>query len=238
MSRFRWMVAFLFLSLSAGLAQADGLLYQLPKDGAWVSYDFNATAKAEGHEMKVKGALCMASVGQVTEADQPCRWIEIQVDMSFDEGDRQHKKSEVYKLLIPEKYLAKGESPLEHVIRAWFKRGESETKKMENLDDADASPLPIVLAGPWKDAKTLDKAEVDCKLGKLLCEGVQSSREFKLRREGVLKCMQEVRLHPDAPFGVVGGRWVIDAPRAPNMEWTLKLKDVGEKAESKIPDAK
>jgi hypothetical protein len=238
MSRFQYPVACWIVFLFAGFVQADGLVYQLPKDGTWVSYDFTVSAKAQGQDMKAEGTLWMASVGQTTQDNQPCRWIELQLNLTSDLGGQKRTKVELYKVLVPEKYLAKGESPMEHVLQAWAKRSHMELKKLDDPGDVDRSPLPIILAGPWKDAKQLEKVEVESKLGKLACEGVESSNEFKLRNEGVMKVKQEVRLHPDAPFGIVSSRWLVDAPRSQNMEWTLKFTDKGDKAESKLPDVK
>jgi hypothetical protein len=44
---FRHAVVTLSLTLFAGPAQADGLLYQLPKDGAWAQFEFNGSSQVE-----------------------------------------------------------------------------------------------------------------------------------------------------------------------------------------------
>jgi hypothetical protein len=243
MVRTRCLVAFL-LSLSlVSLAQADGLVQQLPKDGAWATYDMESSAKGGpgGATMSMKGSVWVASVGQVTENNLPCRWIEVEFKVKMEIGDAKHEKSEVYKLLIPEKYLAKGETPLDHVVRAWTKTDKGDPRKWDKPNDIDAGPMPLILSGPWKDVKQLDKAEVESKLGKLACEGVQGSLEFKMRQEKVMKCKLENRVHPDSPFGVVTSRWTITVPEMDtNMEMTsgLKLSDFGTDAKSKMPDAK
>jgi hypothetical protein len=101
----------------------------------------------------------------------------------------------------------------------------------------------VLLAGPLKDAKALEKAEVESKLGKLACEGQSGNLELKGNRDMVFKARLETRLHDDAPFGVVGSRWTMevtekDGKGSMKMDWNLKLIDVGDKATSEIPDAK
>lgn len=243
MSSARYLAAFLLLALSAALARADGLLYQLPKDGRWASYDFDASVKmAETAGMNLKGTLRMASVGQATEEKQPCRWIEIELGTVMTLGENKMEKSETYKLLIPEKFLAKGQTPLEHVVRAWTRSGQAEPKKLDKPNSVAAGPLPIILSGPWKDVKQLDKAEVKSKLGKLACKGVEGTLEFKMGGEGVMKCKFENRLHADSPFGVVTSHWTLQPDAGPMkagpMEWNFKLADFGDGAKSKLPDAK
>jgi len=232
------------LALGAGAARADGLLYKLPKDGTWATYQMDVKGKGEREDqgtMTVKGTLRLASVGQTVEDGQECRWIEVTWDIEVQEdGDKAIKEKEVYKVLIPEKFLAKGEAPLEHAVRAWEKREKGEPRKMKDQKSADEGPLPILLAGPLKDAKALPKTEVESKLGKLQCEGVTGTLEFKLAHGEVIKCALENRLHPDAPFGVVSARWMIESPRRMEgkMDWTMKLIDFGDKAVSDMPDAK
>src|SRR5262245_3407124 len=101
--------------LCAGMARADGLLYQLPEDGSWVRFEAQYTFKAEGMEKPGQGTgtLTMASVGKVVEGSEPCRWIEFELKLK-DIGPEQVL---IRKLLIPEKYLKKGENATEHVVR-------------------------------------------------------------------------------------------------------------------------
>jgi hypothetical protein len=242
MSRARCLFAFFALVLSASLVQADGLLCDLPKDGSWVTYDADVNATGPGGmNMTIKGTFNLASVGEATEGGEPCRWIEVEFKLAMVMGDRKNEKTEVYKLLIPEKYLAKGESPLEHVVRAWVKRDKSEPVKLDNPNDIDAGPLPLVLAAAWKNAKDLEQTEVECKLGKVACKGTEGTLEFKNKRGGTMKCKLEKRLHPDSPFGVASSRWNIELPEmgeGSGMTWNIKLADFGKDAKSKMPDAK
>ena len=146
-------------------------------------------------------------------------------------------------MLIPEKYLVKGETPLEHVVRAWEQREGQAPVKMDPPTIVRMRPLPLILSGPWKDVRSLAKTEVDGKLGKLTCEGVRGTLTFPTAQKDEVKCTLENRLNPKSPFGVVASRWTMDVPnpqskKTVGLELHLKLVNVGENAASKMPDAK
>jgi hypothetical protein len=230
--------ATLLLILSAAVARADGLLYQLPKDGAWASYDFNCTAKAGDHEKTVTGMLRMASVGQVTEQEQPCRWIEVQLNVEAVVEGKKARNERTCKLLIPEKWLAKGQSPLDHVVRAsWQSESGGAVEKFADPRNIEKSPLPIILSGAWKDAKPLKEETIEGKFGKLSCEGTEGMLEFPMKRGGAMKCKLESRLNPETPFGVVSSHWIVATPGG-TLEWNLKLAKHGQGAASKLPNVK
>jgi len=67
---------------------ADGLLYQVPEDGAWVRFEAPYAFKGEGMEQpgRGKGTMTMACVGTAVEGSEKCRWIEFNVHLQ-DSGD-------------------------------------------------------------------------------------------------------------------------------------------------------
>ena len=140
MRTLRILTALTLVSLITGTARADGLLYQLPKDGSWVAFDFQTTS---GMKLSLQGALYMASVGQTTEGDDLCRWIELKWEATTNQGA---EYTFLFKLLIPEKYLKKGESPLNHVVRVWRKSGDGDVRELE--PSRIAGRLNRWLAGP------------------------------------------------------------------------------------------
>src|SRR5262249_12441601 len=105
--------------LCPGIARADGLLYQLPEDGSWIRFAAQYTYKFDGMEKvgQGTGTMTMASIGKAREGGEECRWIEFNVKLKDDGGEH----TLIRKLLIPEKYLKKGENPTEHVVRGWAK---------------------------------------------------------------------------------------------------------------------
>lgn len=223
---------------------ADGLLYQLPKDGAWVRFDIDSKGtENDGSEVALVGALTMSSVGTTEVDGVQCRWIEIAV-----EGRRNGEPlAGIYKLLIPEQYLAKGKAPLKHVLNLWQKHlnvADGRPTQIEDLRGRGARylrPLRQFLHGPFETAKKLDKVSIDGKLGKLACEGVVASERSE--KGGVtLDSTYRIRLHSKAPFGVV--TWQAELKLARDgqvfgtMTMTMKLIDFGTNAESAIPDTK
>ncbi len=54
-------------SVAPSAAVADGLLYQLPKDGAWVLFDLKMETTRGDEQKTGDGSLRMSSVGIVTE---------------------------------------------------------------------------------------------------------------------------------------------------------------------------
>jgi hypothetical protein len=147
---------------------------------------------------------------------------------------------------------------MDHSVRAWLRvggpngakrsdrkdetaLGEGKPKKIDAPKSLDASPLPLFLSGPLKNATRLPKAEVESKLGKRLCEGIKGTLEFG-GHSGHGKVSMETRLHPDAPFGVVAAHWTITGEMSPGrptvrQEWKLKLIDFGENAATEMPEA-
>jgi hypothetical protein len=252
-----------FLVAVASPVLGDGLFYNLPKDGTSATYELmvegvlaqkspEGTTKKEA-TMAALGTLRMASVGQVVEDKQPCRWIEVELKMatrdSHGEGKDPVEVYDVYKVLVPEKYLVKGENPLDHAIRAWKSesRGHQSSPlriaEMKSPQDIDESPLPVMLSDAFDDTKHLGKAEVESKLGKRTCEGVAGSMQFKAKGTRVMKFNLENRLHADAPFGIVESKWKMEeggpgAITGSTMEWTLKLAGIGDNAKSELPDSK
>jgi hypothetical protein len=222
-------------ALVSATARADGLLYQLPDDGSWVRFEANYTFKADGMEEPGQGTgtLTMASVGRVLEGPEPCRWIEFDVRLK-DTGPEQVL---IRKLLIPEKYLTKGENPTEHVVRGWAK-----------FNDEDVQPAvpihgrwPAYLAGPLQDEKPLEEQLVESKLGALKCEGVTGWIQYT---EGDLdmKVTFGTRLHETAPFGVVSSRMQFEMMREgkvlQTVDATAKLIDYGTDAKTALPEHK
>jgi hypothetical protein len=232
------------LIFCATLARADGAFYKLPKDGTWATYQVDAS-ESGAYPKSRKGSLRMASVGQVTEKGEPCRWIEVTWQLKVRENGKKARKdtrdTRKEKVLIPERFLAKHESPMDHIIRAWRQEEKGPPKEVKEPNDIGEGPLPILLSGPIKDGKTLAKTEVESKLGKLSCEGVSGRLELTSKYQGVFKFFLENRLHPDAPFGVVINHWTLESPpglEVGTMDWTMKLIDYGDKATSEMPDAK
>ena len=221
--------------LCPGIARADGLLYQLPEDRSWVRFDGQYTFKLDGMEKAVSGTgtMTMASVGKVRAGAEACRWIEFKVRLK-DSGT---EHTLIRKLLIPEKYLKKGENATEHVVRGWAKFNDEDVQRAVPVHGR----WPAFLAGPLQDEKKLDQQLVESKLGALKCEGITGWIQYK-EGDVHMKVTFETRLHDKAPFGVVSCRMQFEMKRdgkvLQTVDATLKLTDSGTDAKTALPDHK
>ena len=233
-------VVMVVAATSTHSARADGLIYQLPKDGAWVTFQSTEVMingkDVSGNEI----LLTISSVGEATVDDEKCRWIEIKY---LAPNEEPHDPI-IYKLLIPEKHLGKGKAAAEHVIRGWGHYGRKGTHELKNAMEVRQGIMAFnqsvldFLSGPPKDAKDLPKVEVDCKLGRLSCAGVSGA--YKLDLGGVAADVSfENRLHDKARFGVVTSAWKTKskfADIAGDVVVSYKLTGAGGNAVSELPD--
>src|SRR6185436_2108909 len=137
---------------------------------SWVQFDVQYTFKMAGQEQSGRQTLTMASVGTLREGGEECRWIEFKIVANENGVDRFW----IRKLLIPVRYLKRGENPTLHVVRGWTKQ--------ETGDVEPAVPVhgrwPAFLAGRLHDERMLPKQLVDTKLGSLMSDGVTGWIEF------------------------------------------------------------
>lgn len=235
--------AAVLLAAAATSARADGLVYQLPADGSWAQYDLEATMSGGGEARTADGLVRVASVGRVTENDQPCRWIEVRFEIK---DAKRPLEVMVLKVLVPEKNLAKGQDPLAHAVRAWIKKGQDRPpQELKDPGNIDQGPLPLVLAAPMKDQKDLEPVPFDSKkTGKLRSKGVEGKVAFPMKGPGGnLQGTVESRLYDKAPFGTVSSHWALelkgpDATKSLKASFDLKLADFGTGAKSEMPNEK
>lgn len=224
--------------------RADGLIRKLPADATW------ATFKQEGYQERrdkrqesFGGWLRISSVGAAIEEAQPCRWIEF--DRTYSTGDGSERRS-IHKLLIPEKYLAVGETPGEHVLRGWSRFDQTEPGEPRELRQRDGKLFPgqawIFLVGPASDERQLEPIKLEHKkLGRITCERRTGTFHFTLPRPDGPREVSgtfEARLHDRAPFGVVWYEFAGRERDGREVKVTLSLDDFGPTAISALPDQK
>src|SRR5262245_57722178 len=217
-------------------ARADGLIYQLPANGASARYETETTGSFNGQERTFKGSVTISSVGEATVDGEKCRWIEFRMMNKRDDQER----VTVLKCLIPEKDLGRGKSPGEHVLRGWIKPGDSEPQPFTDLKSAQgAGRLPGYLAGPPQNPGELDKVELDSPLGKLDCIGVTGNREIE-QGNGTTRIAFENRLHEKSPFGIVTAIWKFERLMNGQVVGTgttrMTLADTSTTALTELPD--
>lgn len=212
---------------------AEGLLDKLPEDGAFVRFELNMSINMQGLGEKThNGTLTMSSVGEKDVDGKPGRWLEIKQDVDV-EGEPNH----ITKALIPNERLKAGESPLDHVAKAWLKRGDTEPKEIIDFKGPEAGFLRLFFPGALKDAKKLPEEVIESKLGKLECAGHTGTSTFEAGDQK-FEVTYENRLHDKAPFGVVSSRMSFKMFRngqEATGTMTLRLVEVGKGATSELP---
>jgi hypothetical protein len=223
-------------------ASADGLIYQVPKDGTSVEYDMKLSfnnATVDGNELNVDGSLKISSVGKEIVNGQPCRWIEFEV--RSNKPDREH--ANWTKVLVPETELAAGKAPIKHIRRAWFQLNDQAVREISDftISDNDVGALLAFLAGPFTDNKELVAKTIESGLGKLDCKGVSGSIEFASNKRKH-KYTYRNRLHEKAPFGVVSSDIKFEIMNHGRLEssGTIRItaRNVKQNAVAKIPNGK
>lgn len=229
--------AVLLATVLAIEAHADGLIYQLPADGTAALFETETNFLLDGQDRSVKGTLSIASVGQQVVDNETCRWIEVKSVTNAGGSER----ITIAKCLIPEQHLARGKSPVAHVVRGWIKSGDGEPQEVKELKSPGARILSMALAGPGANLIELESSEIDGKLGKLACQGEAGDLDFQ--RDSLSVALHyETRLHEKAPFGVVSALWKFDVtasgqPRG-SRTTRLTLTDLNPTALSELPDRK
>ena len=221
--------------LGSTMAKADGLIHSLPKDGASVTYKFEMTIEVNGMKRTAGGDLVVASVGKSKVGADDCRWIEIGMTAEVDGQQR----TTIAKLLIPEKQLAQGKSPIDHVKKAWVKMDDREPRQIEDVKSNQGGPLPMFLCGPATDAKKLKAIAVETKNGKLECAGIEGSRMIKQGDEEI-EIKTTTRLNDKVPFGVAATTLRLNVVRGGKRTITIKMTgaEIGKDAKSVLPDLK
>ena len=222
--------ALLVSGLLMGSALADGLFYRLPEDGSFARFDLQMKMERGGMEMNAQGSLQMSSVGKTAVNGEDCRWIEIKLVMDMNGKE----ETVLGKILIPEKHLKAGATPLEHAVKGFLKMPGQQTKELNDFKGNEAGPLPLFLSGPLDDLKKLPKEVIDTGIGKLECEGVTGMKAFE-EGPNKINVRLENRLSDKAPFGLASSKMDFKTDGGGGT-LTLRLLDVGKDAKSELPD--
>ena len=221
--------------LSGAMARGEGLIQKVPEEKALAKYDLELMV--EGQTAVQTGSLTLKAVGTAFENGEKCRWIEMEFSLTSAEGATDRH---VYKLLLPEKNLKPGATPLEKMVRAWRKQNDDGVEQFTETTTLPTVAVGVFLSGPSKETMTLLKQFEDSKIGNVECAGVKGSFEHMLG-PATLKITSEIRTHDKAPFGSVRGEYQIEIVNEDKTEakatLRLKLVDVGTEATSVLPDS-
>jgi len=240
----------LSVAFLSSTAHADGLFMELPEDGTRVSYTMKVTGGNPPPE-GLKMSVTISSVGKVEHKGKPCRWIEI----AFLQEAMEMRREIFHKLLIPEAELKKGGNPIGHLVKAYKKIDDRPAAEDKQATSARHGTLPLLLAGPVKDAKKLEAVTLETGLGKLESAGLKGTTVFKEAAkvdpdpagednstpEFNLKVDSEIRTHEKVPFGVAQAVLAFTANKGPEERTgviTFIVDKVSKGATSAFPDSK
>lgn len=228
--------------VSWSAAGADGIIYTLPDDRAWATFDAEITTeKTDGSKRRMTGRMRIASVGTQMVDGQPCRWLEFDATWELNATV---EATSVIKLLIPEAHLGQGKTPYRHIERGWIQVGSDEPQPTTKNR---AGELEIFLVGPPVEERPLDPVTLEINSASLECDGLEGTTEIKiparvttlldmvlpppLRR---LSYSFVTRLHESVPFGVVSHELSpIDTAEG---DFKMVLTLVESDAESRLPE--
>jgi hypothetical protein len=212
-----------FVANSAPVA-ADGMIHDLPADGSWVRFDVIGEGQKPGGEVAVslKGTLTLKSVGREQAEGIDCRWIEFEMALAFQRGDRNGEQTELFKLLIPEKYLATGQNPRAHVVKGWKRdaAGAIQELDLKNRNARDVESLDELLNGGQAKSEKSDGVEINTPGGTFQCTRLNGKESSP---SGDIDLEIQTWLTDTVPFGVaayrhskmrrragesLGGRWI------------------------------
>jgi hypothetical protein len=122
-------------------------------------------------------------------------------------------------------------------VRGWAKAYD---KPILPIEDVDKGPLRLLLSGPLQDSKKLDSKVIDCKAGKLNCDGLSGTTAWKDQAGRKFQATHEIRLHDKSPFGVAfwDSRTEMDDQVRARMiiKMTSTFCESGTNAKSELPD--
>lgn len=219
------------LLLVPTVGRADGLIRQLPKDGAWVSFycaeEFDDGAKRELY-------VTIQSVGREDVKGEPCRWLELKYQRP---AEWPHGKAAVWKVLVPEKQFGPGGDPLGHVVKSWYQ--EAGEDAVEEPVGPILPRLHLVLPTPITGSKEVrGEQHFDWQKGRLTSTTALVGTARHVYKVETVKAAYRVALSAQVPFGVAGMKVELESSIGYKGTVQFWLVDMGAGATSAAPDAK
>jgi hypothetical protein len=218
---------------------------ELPRDGAWVQYQWDWHRLDNGQKMSA--TVTLSIVGVVVEKDEQCRWVELKY--VIPEGDE--KRTLIEKLLIREKHLLESANPMEHVLRTWvrFNDEPARLKEPHQINDTLIGQMLLWTPGVLKDA-SLSGVPKDIEYqrgrlrsanswtGKMVLPETNKDGQVVLRRSRKFA----LRRHAELPIGFAEAEikddvYDVDMTTVRSQQVSVYLlQDAGTDAKSSLPD--
>jgi hypothetical protein len=260
---------------------ADGLIFSLPPDGTWAEFsgitesnykislspEVIARMDEAGKKkmrsflgpQKMQEMVRVSSVGADQYGGRACRWIELRRSVKSIDSETNAERSNrslLLKLLVPEKDLVRGGSPLDSSYLAFFNPKEVDIKHVPNDPGFDRIRYETerflnCFPPPLEGEKQLANETIATAIGTFKdCEVIRGKTQFDRPLMGGGRWMQQltwtISIHRDAPFGVVRVKSEGSTEEIPPVghslsgsvtrEFTISAK--GEKAVSELPEGK
>jgi hypothetical protein len=255
-------------------ARGDGLIYQLPADGSFVEFRGDGQAEIDvelpkeilekmpvedkkqlNQILRLQYVVTLSSVGSQVRAGQDCRWIELNMRLDrVTDGDKTEPVGEnILKVLVPEKFLKRGEDPLAHASLTFFNPKGADNAKVPpqpgfNRIQYEIDRVRTVFAEPLQSVRQLPARTLKTPAGTFHdCEVIAGKTEFDrpLAGGGRWEFVNEwqIVLHKDAPFGVVevqctanGQEVARNSASRIKTGYVLTLSKTGRDARSALPE--
>jgi hypothetical protein len=215
--------------------KSAALLQTLPADGAWVTFNVNATVNDQ--EFAATGTA--RSVGRAIDGGKQYRFIEYEQTVEVPPAFNVPQLGNLtWRMLVPEDEFGEGKDPLDRASRKWLKIDNMEPEIVGSIELRDPI-FAVLFQGPKKNLKVEDaKEKVTWQRGELECTVVSGYNELEF---GIAKLKMTHRIfrHRDVPFGIAGMQQDLTATIAGqenSVKLRVSLRDHGKDAIAKLPD--
>jgi len=231
----------------------EEFLNRLPKAGAWVLHEIELNVELkddDGKELafKASGTVKIASLDTEIIEGNRCRAIETELKLQIDKlGTAPEAEQEKFQQLrknlkdmppivlnfkFDEVGLQKHENPLKNLVSLKAVLPDGQVQEIPNA----LVFVGMISPGLKDKAKILEVKEIETKLGKLKCSGDVRNVDLNLGLGEGLVTSLEVLRHESVPFGMVSTLATLKGKDDKTIATlTLKVKEVGKGAVSKLP---
>jgi hypothetical protein len=119
-------VAGVLFVLFCSNGNAEDVTAKLPEDGWWSRYSVTTKEDREGNIDESTIKYTYSLTGTVTENGEKCRWVETKFSGFYGGKDR----TQITKLLVPEKDMLEKEHPLNRLVRGWTKVDDAAAREI------------------------------------------------------------------------------------------------------------
>lgn len=217
-------------------APAGGIILKLPDDRSWVQFAIVGESEKAGQVSRVlSGTLTIRSVGRETVDGAPCRWIEFDSDVEFDNNGQRGASHEIMKFLIPEKRIVGGDNPRDYVLKGRLKNMQgARDLDVKGADAQLVASLDEFLHAPLPEIEKAERVRLETPAGKFFCRYVEARQPATL--PGGPATVTKTWATDSIPFGVARYRHTRSRGGSGSRSLELTATKFGGDAKSAIED--